>query len=60
LPFPVEKLQDLGMAPRLSAIFRGAERGGEGEASHDDGLETVLVEYVEAARKAWPDLDVDA
>jgi RNA polymerase sigma-70 factor (ECF subfamily) len=44
---------------RLSAVFRGAEHGVEGQLSDDDGLEATLVEYVAAARKAWPELDID-
>jgi RNA polymerase sigma-70 factor (ECF subfamily) len=44
---------------RLAAIFRSVDGEGEVESVSDDpGLETALVAYVDAARGAWPDLDV--
>lgn len=59
MPFRAERLQHRAVTAPLSAIFHGGEIRAEGRAANDDDLETALVEYVEAARKAWPDLDID-
>lgn len=58
LPSQGEMLQDRAVTSRLSAIFCGAQ-GDEGETSNGDRMEAALVAYLEAARAAWPNVDIE-